>query len=126
MKIKSKIAAVAAAMTISGVAGVAASPPEPAQAAWMGTYRVASWSSTCLSMYDHIDQYGNPYGTRVSRCPGQTFPTGTDWDYVVWSYGYKLRYAGQSPVPIATSGEDYWSGHKFSTYSIITMGTVRK
>lgn len=108
----------AAAVVIAGAALMAT--VSPAQAAWYGSYRVSSGSATCVTMYDHIDQYGRGYGKSMTVCDG-LFPTNVDWDIAYWPYGYKMYITTAGVTNI-----DSDSPHKFHTYSQVSMRTAKK
>lgn len=85
------------AATLTGAAGITAATnygvqPASAQTVNLSNASVGRQSATCITAYDHIDQYGRPYGARQTRCAGQSFSHSVDWDMFCWPYGYRLAY----------------------------------
>lgn len=126
-----RLAAMAAAIPLIG-AGLVAVAPETAEAA-VSNWRVDSASATCITAYDHIDQNGHPYGTRVVRCAGQQFPTNVDWDIVTWpAITHYLKYRNNTGVAwtscsTGSSGSSACKlGRKKISSSTIIVKTVRR
>ena len=98
---------------------------EPASATTYQPWKVQSNSSRALRAYDHIDQYGNPYGKSELRYAGQTFSRDTDWDIVTWAGKYAcLRYNLNNTgwrTDCSTTGH-----HKISTNQYALLYTVER
>lgn len=99
-------------------------PATPAHGLWRGHYEVLKSTRTCVTLWDHIDGNGRPYGKKVVVCGGKTAPTSVDWDMACWPNGYKLIYSPRGRwVPQTDNTSD--NCHKFRTFSDVVMLTEK-